>query len=49
MLAYASGKPTGGKAMFDVLAISVLAFAIVIPIGANLLWHLIETDPNDTE
>ena len=30
--------------MFDILGISVLAFAIVIPIGANLLWHLIETD-----
>jgi hypothetical protein len=49
MLAIRRGSRPEGMAMFDVFAISVLAFAIVIPIGANLLWHLIETDPNDTE
>ena len=27
----------------------LVAVAVVIPVGANLLWHLIETDPNDTE
>ncbi len=35
--------------MFDVLAISVLAFAVVIPVRAELLWYLIETELNDTE
>jgi hypothetical protein len=35
--------------MFDILGFSVLAVAVPIPVGANLLWHLIETDLNDTE
>ena len=47
MVAYASGKPAGGMAMFDVLAISVLAVAVVIPVTTELLWYLIETELND--
>jgi hypothetical protein len=47
MLAYASGKPAGGMVMFDVLAISVLAVAVVIPVMTELLWYLIETELND--
>jgi hypothetical protein len=47
MLAYASGEPAGGMAMFDVLAISVLAVAVVIPVTTELLWYLIETDLKD--
>jgi hypothetical protein len=31
------------------LGFSVLVVALLIPVGANLLWHLIETDLNDTQ
>jgi hypothetical protein len=34
--------------MLNILEFSVLAVAVVIPVAANLLWHLIETDLNDT-
>jgi hypothetical protein len=47
MLAYASGKPAGGIAMFDVLAISVLAVAVVIPVTTELILYLIETELNN--
>jgi hypothetical protein len=35
-------------AMFDPLVFSILAVAVVIPLAANVLWHLIEPDQNDT-
>jgi hypothetical protein len=38
-----------GWPMLNILEFSVLAVAVVIPVAANLLWHLIETDLNDTE
>jgi hypothetical protein len=38
----------GGMAMFGPLVFSILAVAVVIPFAANLLWHLIEPDQNDT-
>ena len=33
--------------MLDVLAISVLAVAVVLPVTTELLWYLIETELND--
>jgi hypothetical protein len=42
------GSRPEGWPMFDVLAISVLAVAVVIPVTTELLWHLIETDLNAT-
>ncbi len=35
--------------MFDVWGFVLMAVAVVIPVGANLLWHLIETDLDDTQ
>jgi hypothetical protein len=34
--------------MFDIWGFALMAVAAVIPVGANLLWHLIETDLDDT-
>ena len=41
------GSRPEGWAMFDALAISVLAVAVVIPVTTELLWYLIETELND--
>jgi hypothetical protein len=34
--------------MFDPVVFWILAVAVVLPLCANLLWHLTEPDPNDT-